>query len=228
MNTDRGYGQLITLALSVSVCVVIGYALVRGFSYQSAAAQSDVVVEGGAPIDSLAVEVPIEESIEGDAGTEPVRPLLPDSTSIAPSMVSEDDLRDGYVELSFAKIANYQYVYPDPDDPKALGDQIPESVRKLDKTKIVIQGFMLPVTLDKETRRVTEFLLLKDQSACCWGVWPGLNEWIHVILPEDKSVEHIADMPITVFGEFLVGEYYEKDVLLGIYRMNFHKLIGPR
>jgi hypothetical protein len=247
MNTERGYTQLVTLAMSVTVCAVIGYALVKGFSGQAAAAQSGVVVEGGAPIDSLAPEALAPEVlspediardvfgrtdleraglVENEMDTEPIRPMLPDSTSVASPMLSEDDLREGYVELSFAKLANYQYVYPDPDDPKALGDQIPSSVRKLNKTKIVIQGFMLPVSLEKQ--RVTEFLLLKDQSACCFGVWPGLNEWIHVILPKGESVEHIADMPITVFGDLLVGEYYEKDVLLGIYRLEFHKLVGPR
>jgi hypothetical protein len=221
MNTDRGFTQLITLAISILFCAVIGYALMRGFSQQANEAQGAmIVVEGGAPIDSLAPQVS-----EDPAGEEPLRPMLPDSTSIAP-MLSDDDLREGHVELSFAKLSNYQYIYPDPDDPNPLGEQIPDSVRKLNKTKIAIQGFMLPVTLKEQ--RVTEFLLLKDQSACCWGVWPGLNEWIHVILPEGESVEHIADMPITVFGELLVGEYYEKEVLLGIYRLNFEKLIGPR
>ena len=237
MNTDRGYSQLVTLAMSVTVCAVIGYALVRGFSAQAAEAQSGVVVEGGAPIDSLAPEELSPEDVAreelaraelfaDDPDSEPIRPMLPESTSVAPAMIPQNDLREGYVELSFAKLANYQYVYPDPDDPKALGDQIPKSVRDLNKTKVVIQGFMLPVSMKEQ--RVTEFLLLKDQSACCFGVWPGLNEWIHVILTEGESVEHIADMPITVFGDLLVGEYYEKEVLLGIYRLEFHKLVGPR
>ncbi len=228
MSTNRGYSQLMTLALSVLICSVIGYALMRGFSLQAAEANGAVIVRGGAPIDTLApIELIQREEPSAIETIEPLRPMLPDSSSVA-TMLSHDDLRDGHIELSFAKLANYQYIYPDPDDPNQLGEQIPKSVRRLDKKKIVIQGFMLPVTLDKESRRVKEFLLLKDQNACCFGVWPGLNEWIHVILPEGETVEHIADIPITVFGELLVGEYFEKEVLLGIYRLNFEKLIGPR
>lgn len=213
-TTTRGFTQPIALLVGLLFCIVVGYALVKGFSHQSAVqAGEPLVVESGERLDA-----PVRKA-------DPIRPDLPEAIPAA-TMLSAADLADGHTEISFAKLANYEYIYPDPDDPKPLGDQIPDSVRALDKSKVALQGFMLPVKMDGD--RVTEFLLMKDQSACCFGVWPGMNEWVHVLLPDGETCEWINDMPITVFGTLRVGEYYEKEVLLGIYRLDYHKLIGPR
>ena len=212
-TTTRGFTQPIAVLIGLLFCIVVGYALVKGFSNQSVAqAGQPLVIDRGDRLDS-----PVDKS-------EVVRPDLP--AIPAATMLTAADLADGHKEVSFAKLSNYEYIYPDPDDPKPLGDQIPASVRAMDKTKVAIQGFMLPVKMDGD--RVTEFLLMRDLSACCFGVWPGMNEWVHVLMPDGETCDWINDMPITVFGNLRVGEYYEKEVLLGIYRLDYHKLIGPR
>jgi hypothetical protein len=132
---------------------------------------------------------------------------------------------DGYLDISFERLSNYRYEYPDPDDPNPPKDQIPEAIRSLDGKKVAVRGFMLPVKQVKG--RVVEFLLMKDQSACCFGVMPEMNEWIHVICPPGKTAPMVWDIPTTVFGTLEVGEVYEKKMLMSIYRMKFDKLIEP-
>lgn len=217
----RGFTQPLAVAVGLLVCVVIGYAIMSGFSYQAEANAANIRVEKGAMLDApLAGDVRSEEPPAQDL----IRPELPDVSTLSEPL-KEKELAGGYIEMSFAKLSNYRYIYPDPDDPNPPKDQIPESILKLDGEKIAIRGFMMPVT--QVEGRVTEFLLMKDQSACCFGVWPAMNEWIHVILKEGESAPMVWDIPTTVFGKFEVGEVYEKGILMSIYRMRFHKLIEP-
>ena len=84
---------------------------------------------------------------------------------------------------------------------------------------------MLPVT--QKDGRVTEFLLLKDQSLCCYGTMPQMNEWVHVIMTPGQSAPMVWDLPVTVFGTFEVGEVFENGVLMTIYRLRYEKLVRP-
>ncbi|MHC4938982.1 MAG: DUF3299 domain-containing protein [Planctomycetota bacterium] len=216
----RGFTQPLAVAVGVLVCVVIGYAIMSGFSYQSNANAAQIQVEQGALLDSPVGLAPSQETPTDEVE----RPQLPDVDTLGKPLQPEE-LAGGYIQLTFAKISNYRYIYPEPDDPNPPKDQIPESILKLNGQKIAIRGFMMPVT--QKEGRVTEFLLMKDQSACCFGVWPGMNEWIHVLMEEGQSAPMVWDIPTMVFGEFEVGEVYEKGILMSIYRMKFHKLIEP-
>ncbi len=56
--------------------------------------------------------------------------------------------------------------------------QIPAKVQSLDGKDVAIQGFLLPVTMNDGL--AVEFLLMRNQSMCCYGVPPKINEWITV------------------------------------------------
>ncbi len=150
-----------------------------------------------------------------------------------PEEKAEDapDEIDGYKVVGFAEISDFKFEVPDDpaSDPKAKAilekNEIPETVRALDKKKIAIKGYMLPLRVEEGL--ITEFLVLRDQSACCFGAVPKINEWISVRMPKGKGVKPVMDVPIYFFGTLKVGEVLENDYLVGIYEMDGHKIGGP-
>lgn len=129
--------------------------------------------------------------------------------------------------LGFEVLASFHYAVPGFDAPadasaaQAKG-QIPESVRKLDAKTIAITGFMLPTKF--QDGKVTEFLLMKDQSACCFGAMPRINEWIIVRMGQG-GIPPLMDVPLTLGGKLKVGELYEEGYLSAIYQLEGEKLL---
>lgn len=102
--------------------------------------------------------------------------------------------------------------------------QIPESIKAFNQRAAAIRGFMLPLKV--ESGLVTELLIMKDQSMCCYGVTPKINEWVSVKMTE-KGVKPIMDQPVTLFGRLHIGETRENGYLIGIYRMDGEKMEAP-
>jgi hypothetical protein len=137
------------------------------------------------------------------------------------------------VMVSFDELAGFDYVMPKKTDAMEHAaaqasaqpaSSIPVSIRSLDGRKVAVRGFMLPTRL--EGGLTTGFLLMRDQSMCCFGVIPRINEWVEVIM-SGRGVRPLMDQPVTVFGTMHVGETYENGVLVGIYRMNGEEMAGP-
>ena len=103
-------------------------------------------------------------------------------------------------------------------------EQIPEKIKGLDGHRAAIRGFMLPLKV--EGGLVTELLIMRDQSMCCLGSVPKINEWVSVKMT-GKGVKPIMDQAVTLFGTLRVGEMRENSYLVGIYRMDGEKMTGP-
>ncbi|MDP7050638.1 MAG: hypothetical protein QF600_01815 [Verrucomicrobiota bacterium] len=136
---------------------------------------------------------------------------------------------EGYEGITFDKLASFAYEVPlDPVTNKVelakLNAQIPESIKSLDKKPVAIRGFMLPLKV--ENGLVTELLIMRDQSMCCFGTVPKINEWINIRMAGD-GVQPIMDQAITLMGQLKVGEVLENDYLVGIYEMEGDRMIGP-
>lgn len=101
---------------------------------------------------------------------------------------------------------------------------IPKEIRAFDNQRVALKGFMLPLKV--EGGLVTELLVMKDQSMCCFGTVPKINEWVSVKMIE-KGVKPIMDQPVTLFGKLNVGEMRENGYLVGIYSMDGEKMAGP-
>jgi len=96
------------------------------------------------------------------------------------------------------------------------GQKLPEKVTKLDGKTIKIRGFMRPLE-DGVGDGVNQFYLV-SQACDCEGM-PMLNEIILVTLPAGKKVD-ILDEPVTIEGEFAVGEERDADdYVTSIYRL---------
>ena len=136
---------------------------------------------------------------------------------------------DGYKTVTFDKLASFAYEVPlDPVTNKVelakLNAQIPEGIKNFNEKPVAIQGFVLPLKV--EQGKVTELLIMRDQSMCCFGTVPKINEWISIKM-EGDGVEPIMDQAVTLMGQLKVGEVMENDYLVGIYEMLGDKMIGP-
>ena len=101
---------------------------------------------------------------------------------------------------------------------------IPKSVHELNNKRVALKGFMLPLKV--EAGVVTELLIMKDQSMCCYGSAPKINEWVSVKM-QGKGVKPLMDQPVTLFGTLRVGESRENGYLIGIYRLDGERMEVP-
>jgi hypothetical protein len=135
---------------------------------------------------------------------------------------------DGYATLGFDRLAAYNFEVDDTpwtnstSAPDRADAQIPATVKAFDDKKVSIRGFMLPLKVDDGV--VTEFLIMKDQSTCCFGNVPKINEWVNV-KTAGKGIKPIMDVPISIEGTLHVGATRENGYLVGIYEMDGDKLI---
>ncbi|MBI2948795.1 MAG: DUF3299 domain-containing protein [Verrucomicrobia bacterium] len=144
---------------------------------------------------------------------------------------ASDSAVEEFVPVAFDKLASFTFVIPDDRpstnqvaSPSKSEEQIPSAVKALDQTKVALKGFMLPLRV--ESGLVTEMLIMRDQSMCCYGTVPKINEWVSVKMTS-KGVKPIMDQPVTIFGKLRVGEMRENGYLVGIYAMDGEKMAGP-
>ncbi|MBM3824983.1 MAG: DUF3299 domain-containing protein [Verrucomicrobia bacterium] len=134
---------------------------------------------------------------------------------------------DGFLSVGFDRLSTFTYIVPEDlpgdkkEEPKEKPDQIPAAVRALNQKPISLKGYMLPLKV--EGGLVTELLIMKDQSMCCFGTVPKINEWVSVKMV-GKGVKAVMDQPVTFFGKLFVGEIMENGYLVGIYRMDGERI----
>ena len=141
-------------------------------------------------------------------------------------------LKDGYLQTGFDKLAGFpirlKWQLTDPvrikGQQKVMGD-LPDDVKALDQKKIAVKGFMLPVKIDGGL--VTDFLLLRTQARCCYGLPIQVNELlsVHMAAPGVKS---LMDQPITISGTLHIAESHDDTgALTSIYSLDGDKMDGP-
>ena len=73
---------------------------------------------------------------------------------------------------------------------------------------------------------MTELLIMRDQSMCCYGTVPRINEWVSVRMTS-KGVKPVMDQAVTLQGTLKVGAIRENGYLVGIYQMDGEKMDSP-
>ena len=175
----------------------------------------------GAPIQKLAPVAPTNAV-----------PATPDAKA-APAALGAVQKDGEFLIVGFDRLAGFNYDIPD-EAPAATNatakavappkEQIPAVVKALDKQRIALKGFMLPLKV--EGGLITELLIMRDQSMCCYGTVPKINEWVSVKMT-GKGVKPIMDQAVTLYGKLHVGEIRENGYLVGIYQMDGEKVAGP-
>ncbi len=138
-----------------------------------------------------------------------------------------ETLPDGRLKVGFDYLASYVFTPPQfdptvpPGAPGTTGEeQIPPGVKALHGRKVVITGYMVPVRMDKGL--VTEFLLMRNTLACCFGGVPNMNEWLVVKMP--NGVAPLLDTPLHLEGTLKVAAIFENGYLTGLYEMAAERL----
>lgn len=108
---------------------------------------------------------------------------------------------------------------PDPGARAAQGDYlkaVPRSILQLENQRVLIQGFMIPtVTAD---HRVKEFLLVRNQASCCFGLPPQVSEVLEVRM-SGRPAEPLMDRTVNVIGQFHVQEHWAGPYLGSLYQL---------
>lgn len=131
-----------------------------------------------------------------------------------------------YDLLTFGLLAGYEYRTPAPEAmpkdatamPTGFENQIPPAIKELQGRNVAVQGFMIPLELEKG--RVKSLVLVRNQMFCCFGSVPMMNEWLHIKMEGDARAPYISDVPLVFYGKFDVGEVFEKGTLMSIYRLD--------
>ena len=139
--------------------------------------------------------------------------------TMPPDLASSSTKLDGQGGDAPHKAAEDQQAGPSAAPPAqpVLNQQLPGRILALNKKKIIIQGFMVPIEFKRDA--VRSFLLVRNQMMCCFGAMMGMNEWILVQMDGEKKTSYVQDVPTTVMGELEVGEDFQNGMVMSIYRL---------
>ena len=147
-------------------------------------------------------------------------------TTVPRSVPTAKENASGYTTVSFDKLSNFTFAVPEGVQPtnataNTNSAQIPAEVKAFDQKNVALKGFMLPLKVDDGV--VTEMLIMRDQSMCCYGAVPRINDWVSVKM-KNGGVKSVMDQPVTLYGKLKVGEMLENGYLVGIYEMDGDKM----
>lgn len=171
------------------------------------------------------------EPINGLSRTNSVQSTNSNAPGIANSSVPVGPAATGYFPLGFDKLGSFKFdpgedlLNPQTNSVVRTADtEIPDAVKAFNNKRVSVRGFMLPLKV--EGGLVSELLLMRDQSMCCYGVVPKINEWISVKMT-GKGVKAIMDQAVTFHGSIHIGEMRENGYLVGIYRLDGERMDLP-
>src|SRR6266403_1913067 len=149
---------------------------------------------------------------------------------IPPNTISTSPDKQQFLPIAFEQLAGFRFVVTDQildagkdarDASSRTTEQIPSTIKLLNGRPVSVKGYMLPMNFSGAL--VTDFLLMRSQSMCCYGMAPKITEWVNVRMA-GKGIKPLVDQPVTVSGTFHVGEVRENGDLVGIYRLDGEKL----
>ena len=134
-----------------------------------------------------------------------------------------------YRSIAFRELTDFDYSVEWEKDGKefefsAYAQRVPKKLRKISNTKVAIEGFMIPTSVD-ENNELKEFLLLPDQMSCCFGQTPEANGW--VVVSAEQGAEVMMDRIIRITGELAVEERWDEEFFVGLYHIVCDEITGP-
>jgi len=238
LNKQRGNTLLVVLCLGV-VLMAAGF-MYWGYSTRQASLNTVAAVPAtevrGTKIGEPVVPVAPTNAVVAEVATTttdaaaPVAAKAPSAMDLAKlEKVTTGEGRE-YLTVGFDYLSGFEYVIPEEVGTNTTAaaaadkDQIPKTVRSLNNQRVALKGFMLPLKV--EGGLITELLVMRDQSMCCYGAVPKINEWVSVRMTS-KGVKPIMDQAVTLYGKLKVGEIRENGYLVGIYEMDGESMAGP-
>jgi hypothetical protein len=167
---------------------------------------------------------PSGTSARAESAAAATKPDLPVKSAVDLTEKPGDPLTIG-----FDRLAAYSYELGDDlaktnAPPAGADEKIPKEIRALNNRQVALKGFMLPLKV--EGGLVTEMLIMRDQSMCCYGTVPKINEWVSAKMVKG-GVKPVMDQPVTMIGKLRVGEMRENGYLVGIYALEADSMNAP-
>lgn len=116
--------------------------------------------------------------------------------------------------LTFAELAACPLVEDSAEI--ATGKALTEPVRAANGAQVRIAGYMLPLAVDQG--RARQFLLMRNQNACCFGQMPAANEYIVVDAPP-PGLPVRMDTPVAFVGRLRVAPVVSGGAVVQFYNL---------
>lgn len=155
-----------------------------------------------------------------------------ESAAPAPKMVrvSGEELP----ALGFDFLAGYKYKTVDvgtgatPAEIEAAKkvDQVPAKVRAYDGQRVLLTGYMLPLTMTGG--RSLKFVLMKDVNTCCYGATPSMNDYITVTMKPGAGASVFQDVPVQVTGTLHIKQVYDGGYVVSLYTLEGERFLGEK
>jgi hypothetical protein len=155
--------------------------------------------------------------------------VIPVSTTATPTPAPAPGDNDAVQKVEFTRLSGYQFLVPDlPDTNQVAGSdianqQIPADIKALNGKRVSVIGYLMP--LREEAGKSTEFLLMRTQATCCFGIAPTITDLI-TVKAAGKGVPTIMDDLLEIHGTLKVGTVREDGYIVGVYRMDDAKFMG--
>ena len=113
------------------------------------------------------------------------------------------------LELTIKELGNFDY-----DQEK--GGNIPDDVKALAGSTVRVRGYMIPMD---QAENITQFALVPDLFACCFGAPPQVQHTIVSHCPPGKAVGYFAD-EIIVEGKLKVDEKKDDGFIVSVFEVD--------
>ena len=125
--------------------------------------------------------------------------------------------------LTFERWGGFNYSSPklpwhvEPRPGEQWVSVIPARQQALNGQAVRLQGFMVPLDVDKG--RVRRLGLVRSLEECCSVGSASLNQWVLVDVAPGLKVPDKDGMAVTLYGRLGVGDIEDHRIVLGIYRL---------
>jgi hypothetical protein len=113
------------------------------------------------------------------------------------------------LELTIKELGNFDY-----DQEK--GGNIPDDIKALAGSTVRVRGYMIPMD---QAENITQFALVPDLFACCFGQPPQVQHTIVSHCPPGKAVSYFAD-EIVVEGKLKVDEKKDDGFIVSVFEVD--------
>ena len=157
----------------------------------------------------------------GDASPTPPAPAsAATSAPAAPAVATGSDRKPHAapkpgetVEMSIKELGNFDY-----DQEK--GGNIPPDVKALAGSTVRLRGYMIPMD---QAENITQFALVPDLFACCFGQPPQVQHTVVSHWPAGKAVSYFAD-EILVEGKLKVQEKKDDGFIVSVFEVDINSV----
>ena len=121
------------------------------------------------------------------------------------------------LRVTFTQLAASPLITPSTSiDHDAWLKQLSTTIRAAEGNRVEITGYLLPLKI--EQGRTKEFLLMRDQSGCCYGKMPVANEYL-VASASSAGIPATLDVPVTIRGTLRIAPLFVDGVLSQFYTL---------